>query len=239
VESIDAIGLLAEPTRLRVYRCVTESEDPLSRNEVVERTGIGVGVVTFHLEKLAAAGLLVAEFHKPADRRGPGSGRPAKRYRRSPVHQSVDVPPRQFGLLSRVLVEAIVESSHTGEPSTTAAHRVAAETGRRLGSRSADSTSTPPVLGTLRSVGYEPREADRVVTLTNCPFHEAAETQRDLVCGLNLALVEGILRGAECTGARAALVPQPGRCCVSISLDPLTGEASPAGAAPDAAPDAA
>lgn len=220
MESIDAIGLLTEPTRLRVYRCVIEAEDPPSRDEVAQRTGLGVGVVKFHLEKLAAAGLLVTEFHKPAERRGPGSGRPTKLYKRSPVHQSVELPPRQFGLLSTVLVEAIVQSARTGETTTLAAHRVAAATGYRLGFRSAGPTPTPQILGVLDSIGYEPREARQIVTLANCPFHEAAETQRDLVCGLNLSLVSGILRGANCTSAQAALAPEPGRCCVSISLEP-------------------
>lgn len=220
MESIDAIGLLTEPARYQVYRCVIEAEDPPSRDEVAQRTGLGVGVVKFHLEKLAAAGLLVTEFHKPVERRGPGSGRPTKRYKRSPVHQSVDLPPREFGLLSRVLVEAIVQSARTGEPTTLVAHRVAAETGYRLAYRSEGPTTTPQILGVLGSIGYEPREAHHAVTLANCPFHEAAETERDLVCGLNLALVSGILRGANCTSAQAALAPEPGRCCVSISLEP-------------------
>lgn len=220
MKSIEAIGLLTEPARYLVYRCVAEAEEALSRDEVARRTGLGLGVVKFHLEKLAAANLLTAEFHKAAERRGPGSGRPTKLYTRSSVHQSVDLPPRQFGLLSRLLADAIAQSAVTDESTIAAAQRVAAETGYRLGTRSDEPTSTPWILQVLSSVGYEPREANQVITLANCPFHEAAETQRDLVCRLNLALVDGVLRGAHCTGAKAALTPEKGRCCVSISLEP-------------------
>lgn len=220
MESIEAIGLLAEPARNRIYHCVVDAEYPLSRDEVARRTGLGLGAVTFHLEKLAAADLLVSEFHKPAERRGPGSGRPAKLYKRSPVHRSVDLPPRQFGLLSRLLVDAIAQSAITGESTVLAAQRIAADTGYRLGHRPDGQTSIRWILEVLNSVGYEPREANQVITLANCPFHEAAEAQRDLVCPLNLALVDGVLRGAHCAEAKALLTPDERRCCVSVALGP-------------------
>jgi predicted ArsR family transcriptional regulator len=44
-----------------------------------------------------------------------------------------------------------------------------------------------------------------------------AARRPELVCGLNLALIEGMLRGLG-GDARAALEPQDGRCCVAIRI---------------------
>jgi len=36
------------------------------------------------------------------------------------------------------------------------------------------------------------------------------------VCGMNLALLEGVLQGVEARGMRAVLDPQPQSCCVVL-----------------------
>jgi predicted ArsR family transcriptional regulator len=53
--------------------------------------------------------------------------------------------------------------------------------------------------------------------LHNCPFHQLAIRNRDLICGMNLALVQGFAAGLGATGLSPALDPGPGRCCVVIS----------------------
>ncbi|HKY51403.1 MAG TPA: transcriptional regulator, partial [Candidatus Limnocylindria bacterium] len=73
----------------------------------------------------------------------------------------------------------------------------------------------------LESQGYEPIEAPRgVVRMRNCPFHEVAQSHPDLVCGMNLAFMEGVIDGAAADGVTAALDPQPGRCCVTLRASP-------------------
>jgi hypothetical protein len=42
---------------------------------------------------------------------------------------------------------------------------------------------------------------------------------RDLVCGMNLALAEGILDGLGDERISAHLDRQPGRCCVAFDLE--------------------
>lgn len=214
---IEAIGLLAEPTRYRLYRCVIAAREPLSREEIAQQTGISAVNAKFHLEKLVTAELLAAEFRKPIDRSGPGSGRPTKLYKRNTRHRSVNLPPRRFELLSSLLADAISESSRTKQSVTHTTRRLASDEGHLLGSQSDDDSDTRRLVSVLTSLGYEPREDNTHITLTNCPFHEIAETQRELVCGLNLALVDGVIRGADCTHAAAALEPGFGRCCVTIS----------------------
>jgi predicted ArsR family transcriptional regulator len=68
----------------------------------------------------------------------------------------------------------------------------------------------------LEASGYEPvTEDDGTVRLRNCPFHALVEEHRPLVCGANLAMVQGIADG---TGAdtHPVLDPQPGFCCVAF-----------------------
>jgi predicted ArsR family transcriptional regulator len=43
-----------------------------------------------------------------------------------------------------------------------------------------------------------------------------ASQQRELVCGMNLALIEGVLSGARARGLKAVLDPRPGMCCVAL-----------------------
>jgi predicted ArsR family transcriptional regulator len=69
----------------------------------------------------------------------------------------------------------------------------------------------------LRGRGYEPREAaSGEIRLGNCPFHALVADHRDLVCGMNLALADGMLSGLGGDELEAYSDPQPGRCCVAI-----------------------
>ncbi|WP_331771129.1 transcriptional regulator (plasmid) [Embleya sp. NBC_00888] len=61
----------------------------------------------------------------------------------------------------------------------------------------------------------EPHETSRIL-LRNCPFHQLAEDFPPLVCGMNLALVEGLLDGLGAAEHRARLDSVPGRCCVVV-----------------------
>jgi predicted ArsR family transcriptional regulator len=57
-------------------------------------------------------------------------------------------------------------------------------------------------------------EAERVVRMRNCPFHAVAERFPPLVCGMNLALLEGLL-GTD-GAVRARMDARPGECCVVV-----------------------
>jgi predicted ArsR family transcriptional regulator len=71
----------------------------------------------------------------------------------------------------------------------------------------------------LAEQGYEPRVEGTSVVLANCPFHALARTHTELVCGMNLRLLCGVLDGVPSTGLAADLQPEPGRCCVRIAPD--------------------
>jgi predicted ArsR family transcriptional regulator len=72
----------------------------------------------------------------------------------------------------------------------------------------------------LRAHGFEPaRDQAGHIVLRNCPFRQLAIRNPDLICGMNLAFIEGLTEGVGGTGLRPALDPEPGRCCVVISQD--------------------
>jgi predicted ArsR family transcriptional regulator len=70
--------------------------------------------------------------------------------------------------------------------------------------------------------GYEPRRAGRRITLANCPFHDLASAYTELMCGLNVDLIQGMLDAVPASRLRAALDPAPGRCCVTVSVGAST-----------------
>jgi predicted ArsR family transcriptional regulator len=53
--------------------------------------------------------------------------------------------------------------------------------------------------------------------LRNCPFHVLADQYPPLICGMNLAFVQGLLDEAAASGLTARLDPQPGDCCVVVA----------------------
>ncbi|HEX2164681.1 MAG TPA: hypothetical protein VHM02_12090, partial [Thermoanaerobaculia bacterium] len=76
------------------------------------------------------------------------------------------------------------------------------------------------ILATLTAHGYEPERTGGAVRLRNCPFHGLVGDHKQLVCGMNLALLEGVIAGLALPGATAALDPHPGLCCVRLDLEP-------------------
>ena len=56
----------------------------------------------------------------------------------------------------------------------------------------------------------------RGLVLANCPFHGLVEEYTDLVCGMNLELLSGLLDGLHHPDLKARLEPTPGLCCVRL-----------------------
>lgn len=208
-ESLTRLSALADPVRQRLYEFVASQDAPVGRDAAAESAGISRTLAAYHLDRLAEVGLLEVSYARQNDRTGPGAGRPAKRYARSASEVSVTVPPRDFGLLARLLATA-AEADETGIVGT-ALNRAAGEEGVEAGRRWGE------LIGCLRQSGYEPAvDDDGDIVLRNCPFHQVAQRQTELVCGMNHALIRGILTGAGADSERAELAPCPGRCCVVI-----------------------
>jgi predicted ArsR family transcriptional regulator len=235
-----SLSSLDDPVRRRLYEVVRERAEPVGRDEAAAAAGVGRALAVYHLDKLVEAGLLTASYQRPPGRSGPGAGRPAKLYMRSDREFAVTVPPREYELAARLLVQA-VEADPGGNSRAAlleAARRLGAELGSRFRPGVADRTAVSDraggagraggadlegvadLDGALARHGYEPRLGeDGVIRLRNCPFYQLAEHHRDVVCGMNLGLIEGILTGLGAEGLRPVLDPQPGHCCVTIGPD--------------------
>src|SRR5690242_13632713 len=197
---------LDDPVRRRLYDFVSASAEPVGRDQAASVVGIGRPLAAYHLDRLVSLGLLTADFRRPPGRSGPGAGRPAKVYARSTVEFAVTAPPREYELAARLLAEA-VESDASGFSLAClkrAARRFGAEIGRgsagELPRRGAGSrpaahgcTGEQAMRAVLTEHGFEPfTNADGNMALRNCPFHQLAERHREVVCTMNLALLEGV-----------------------------------------------
>lgn len=229
-----SLSTLDDPVRRRLYEVVARQDGPMGRDEAAAAAGVGRALAVYHLDKLVESGLLTASYQRPPGRTGPGAGRPAKLYARSDREFTATVPPREYELAARLLVQ-VVESDSSGR-SRAALDEAARRLGTELGSGYAGQAASGPdaaaagqrgrdgaerdVEGALAQQGYEPsRGDDGVIRLRNCPFHQLAERHRDVVCGMNLALVEGLVAGVGADGWHPVLDPWPGHCCVAIGGD--------------------
>lgn len=211
-DDVAVVSTLDEPTRRRIYDFVSPKRDPVTRDEVGDALGIPRQTVTFHLEKLAAAGLLDVEFARRTGRTGPGAGRPAKLYRRGAREVHVQLPGRSYDIAGGLLAQAVEEADRTGESPRVCLARRAADLGREIGVP--EGAGDEELMAVLAECGYEPRVEGDDIVLVNCPFHALAKQHTGLVCGMNLDLLSGVLGDAA---DRARLDPHDGYCCVRIS----------------------
>lgn len=218
-----SLSTLDDPVRRRLYEVVTRQTGPVGRDEAAAAAGVGRALAVYHLDKLVESGLLAATYQRPAGRSGPGAGRPAKLYARADREFTVTVPPRSYELAARLLVQA-VESDASGQ-SRAALRQAARRLGTELGGGyRAEAASRGDVEGALTRQGYEPcRGGDGIIRLRNCPFHQLAERHREVVCGMNLTLVEGLVDGLGADGWQPVLDPRPGYCCVALGRERRRG----------------
>lgn len=212
---VSGIAALADPVRRRIYDYVVSQPSAVSRDAAADAAQVKRSLAVFHLDKLVAEGLLDVEYRRLTGKTGPGAGRPAKLYRRADASFEVTLPPREYDVAGWILAAAIEQASESGTDVPSAVKDVAFDFGRSLASVTAGSPQDA-IVASLSEHGFEPRVEDGDVRLANCPFHALAQEFTPLVCGMNLALCEGVAEAvtASSAGLTAKLDPQPGYCCV-------------------------
>ena len=69
----------------------------------------------------------------------------------------------------------------------------------------------------LGAMGFEPgKDPEGNVVLGNCPFDALRSEACATICGMNLALCEGMVEGLRAADWKAKLEPRPDRCCVVL-----------------------
>lgn len=142
----------------------------------------------------------------------------------------MSLPARDYRTAAELLAEAAEQAGLDAGLCAAARRR-----GEELRGTAAPCGDLTEAMKTLAARGYEPRleatgdtdpgdsegahedagaSAGTVLRMRNCPFHAVAERFPPLVCGMNLALLEGLL-GAD-GAVRARMDARPGECCVVI-----------------------
>jgi predicted ArsR family transcriptional regulator len=215
-----AVAVLADDLRWRMYAFIQRADGPVTRDQVAAAVGISRKLAAFHLDKLAAAGLLRTSFARPGGIRR--VGRAPKAYQPADVDLQVSIPQREPAVLAAILVDALAAQPGAAQ----AALRVAARRGHGLG-RAERAAARPGRLGAERALtlaarflersGFQPvRDGAARMLLRNCPFQPLAGQAPELVCGINHALLAGFLDGLGARSATAVLHPRPGNCCVEL-----------------------
>jgi predicted ArsR family transcriptional regulator len=212
--SLTALAALGEPLRRALYQFVARQDHSVSRDEAAEGLAIARSAAAFHLDRLVDDGLLETEFRRLSGRQGPGAGRPAKLYRRALGDIEVSLPARRYAFAAGLLAAAVTESAETGAPVATVVRDVARRRGAELAAAAAAGDRSP--IDVLAAQGYEPHRDHGDIVLTNCPFHILAAEHPALVCGMNLALLDGFVGALPETGLEARLEPSQGHCCVRV-----------------------
>lgn len=203
--NLEAVSSLAEPVRRALYDFVAAADDAVSRDEAAAAVSVSRQVAAHHLDRLASDGLLKVEFRRLTGRTGPGAGRPSKLYRRSEQDHQVSVPPRRYGLAAQILLDAARAGDLERDALEAAAHRTGEEIGKEGLSQA------------LEATGYEPVTLNGEIRFRNCPFHALRDQDQEMTCCLNVALVEGMVKGSG-SDADANFDPEDGYCCVRLSV---------------------
>jgi predicted ArsR family transcriptional regulator len=223
---VAGVGALAEPVRRELYLFVAAQPEPVSRDQAAQGVGVPRHTAKFHLDKLVEEGLLATTFRRLSGREGPGAGRPSKLYERCADEVSVTLPERRYDLAGQLMAAAIDETARDGGSVLDALGRAAREEGLVLGDEvkgdAGPRASRQAVLGAaqraLAAHGYEPRLQGDTIMLANCPFHALARDHTELVCGMNLALIDALADRGSGGRLSARLDPGADRCCVVLTV---------------------
>jgi predicted ArsR family transcriptional regulator len=188
----DALPALGE-SRARVLAALQDAGRPLGVGEVAERVDLHANTARFHLDALVEAGMV-----ERANEEREQPGRPRALYAARP--DVARTGQRSYRLLAEILTSYV--AAETPDPA-----RAAAQAGQAWGRYLADrpppfhrtdvEAATTQLVATLGEIGFAPEAVTtgrkRQILLHHCPFREAAEQHREVVCAIHLGLMRGLL----------------------------------------------
>lgn len=180
---------LADDHRALIVDELRSAPGGLDVHELARRLGVHANTVRWHLGVLGDAGLVGSDA-APSGR--PGRPRMLYRLQRGAVAATRGDDHR---LLATILTGAVAELPDGRER--------AKEAGRAWGrflvrrpsplERVAEDEAVAEVVRLLDEEGFEAEAAGREIHMHRCPFHDLAEANPDVVCGVHLGLMAGAL----------------------------------------------
>lgn len=183
---------LAVASRVRLLGLLRAAGRPVGVAELVEAVELHPNTVRAHLDVLVDAGLATRADESPTR-----PGRP-----RAMFAVAEDSPPgegqRRYQLLAEILAGYLASAVGDAIAAGVDAGR---EWGRYLVERPrpfeavAVGTAVDQLVRLLEEMGFQPELSSdqQRVDLRACPFLEVAERHRDVVCGVHLGLMQGVL----------------------------------------------
>jgi len=191
--------------RRTVFECVQQAPHAVGVSDVAGLTHLHPNTARFHLDALAADELVVRTIEPRATR-----GRPRVLYAALPEATA----QRSYTLLADMLAYVATAAGDAHSTSVTAGRswgRTIVQDTSRRGALSMDG-AVDTLKQVFDEVGFQPevltRGTEVTLMLRHCPFREVATRYPDVVCGLHLGMLQGVL--VELGGA-----------AVAESLDPL------------------
>lgn len=199
---------LASASRRKVLDALSAAEAPLDVRAIADELGLHVTTARFHLDQLAAAGLVERRV-EPAERRG----RPRLLYAPTSSDHEGDARDQLIQVLSAALaLDADADAD-------------ASDAGRRWGHMITAPDVVEPVprlVEVFERLGFAPEPDDDTATirLRGCPFRTAARSHPQVICAVHRGLIDQLLDGS---GSEARLIPfvEPELCLVALNGLPM------------------
>ncbi len=194
--------VLAQATRARLFSLLAEAGRPLPTEDLAESLSMHPNGIRAHLDRLADAGLLVRERETGA------RGRPRTLWYIAPSAAPGGSPPRAYALLARWLARAT--------PATPERLAEVEETGREIGREVPVAPGAPAaqaLADVFTGLGFNPAvegAGPGVVhcTLGNCPYRDAVEENREVICTLHRGIAEGVASRIQDGASVTAFTPK-------------------------------
>jgi predicted ArsR family transcriptional regulator len=194
---------LAQPTRARLFRALSELRRPAGTEELARRLELHPNGVRAHLDRLREAGLVTRERTRQS------RGRPRDMWALAPSARPGGDPPTAYTDLGRWLARVI----RSGRASLRAVEANGREIGRELAAGDAGGSPEEQMYATLVSLGFQPQpqlapDGGLTYRLCNCPYRDAAAGNQDVVCTLHRGVTRGLLDGLAPKTKLAGFVPR-------------------------------
>lgn len=191
LRSPDAVPPLGE-SRARVLEALQQAGRALSAADLARQLGVHQNTARFHLDALIEAGIVEKQVDTPE-----GPGRPRVLY--SAREGCAPAGQRSYRLLAEILTSFVAAEV---PDASAAALRAGRAWGHYLARRPAPfervdaERALDQLIAQLDEIGFAPEQVSsggQELRLRHCPFREAAEEHRQVVCSIHLGLMQGVL----------------------------------------------